>query len=161
MKCPICGCKMREEFMCPYCKITGEQVRNASNKKAKERIRKKDTKEVYSSSYMPKDVNRTRLLLVNLFGGFLGVHNFYVGKWKMGLYAVLSFVFVLLFHSLSFYIYTENVVLGYLKDLGYALYAVVVFFWISDFFKILFKKFSMPVVLAEPEFKTKGGKKKK
>ena len=161
MKCPICGCKMKEEFMCPYCKITGEQVRTASNKKAKERIKNRDTKEVYSSSYMPKDVNRTRLLLVNLFGGFLGIHQFYVGKWKWGLYSVLSFVYVLIFHALSFYLFKDNIVLTLFADLGYALYAVVVFVWIQDFFKILFKKFSMPVVLGEPELKMKGGKKKR
>lgn len=160
MKCPICGCKMKEEFMCPYCKITGEQVKNASNKEAKTRIKKRDTKEVYSSSYMPKDVNRTRLWLVNLFGGFLGLHQFYVGKWKWGLYSILSFVYVLIFHALSFYIYKDSVVLSYFADFGYAIYAVVVYVWISDFFKIMFKKFSMPVVLAEPEFRTKGGKRK-
>ena len=44
MKCPICGCKMKEEFMCPFCKITGEQVRNVSNKEAIKRIKTKDTK---------------------------------------------------------------------------------------------------------------------
>ena len=99
---------MKEEFMCPYCKITGEQVKNASNKEAKARIKKRDTKEVYSSSYMPKDVNRTRLWLVNFFGGFLGLHQFYVGKWKWGLYSILSFVYVLIFHALSFYIYKDN-----------------------------------------------------
>ena len=93
MKCPICGCKMKEEFMCPFCKITGEQVRNASNKEAIKRIKTKDTKEVYTSSYLPKDVNNTRLMLTCLFGGVFGVHQFYTGKYKTGFFYLFSFFY--------------------------------------------------------------------
>ena len=70
MTCPICGCKMPNKTMCIYCKITGDQVENASNKKAKERIKNHDRKEVYYSTTMPKDVNRTKLLLLTLLLGW-------------------------------------------------------------------------------------------
>jgi len=158
MKCPICGCKMKEEFMCPYCKITGTQVKEASNKKAKEKIKKRDVKEVYNSTYMPKDVNRTRLLLVALFGGLFGSHHMYVGKYKMGLFYAISFVYCFTFFALSFYIFKTNVPLKYFADFGYMIYAVVLFMWISDLFKILFKRFSIPVVLGEVQFRAKEGK---
>jgi len=36
MRCPICGAKMVNKQLCPYCKITDEQVVSASNKKVKE-----------------------------------------------------------------------------------------------------------------------------
>lgn len=159
MKCPICGCKMKEEFMCPYCKITGTQVKEASNKKAKERIKKKDTKEVYNSTYMPQDVNRTRLLLVTLFGGFVGAQKFYVGKYKMGLFSVFAFAYCFTFYALSFFIFKDVMALKYFADFGYMMYAVVIFVWISDFFKVLFKKFSIPVVLGDVQFRGKEGKK--
>lgn len=158
MKCPICGCKMKQEFMCPFCKVTGHQVRNASNREAKERIRKKDTKEVYNSSYMPKDINRTRLLLITLFGGFVGTHQFYVGKYKTGLFFGFSFLYTIVFFALSFYMFPNNVVLKYFANFGYIIFAVVIFLWISDFFKVLFKRFSVPVVLAPIEFGHKEGK---
>lgn len=159
MKCPICGCKMKEEFMCPFCKITGEQVRNASNSEAKERIRRKDTKEVYNSSYLPKDVNNTRLMLIALFGGAFGIHQFYVGKYKTGLFYMLSFLYAVIFYALSWLLFPGVVVLEYFMDFGLLLAALIILLWISDFFKICFKSFSIPVVLGEVKF-TKKGKKK-
>ena len=36
MRCPICGSKMVQKQLCKYCKITDDQVKNASNKKVKE-----------------------------------------------------------------------------------------------------------------------------
>ncbi len=153
MKCPICGCKMKEEFMCPYCKITGDQVKNASNKEAKERIKKKDTKEVYNSTYLPKDVNNTRLLLLTLFGGFLGIHQSYVGKWKTGLFYCFGFMIPLIFFVLSTYIFVENKILQYMSQVGYVFAALVIFLWIADFFKVCFKSFSIPVVLEEGNVK--------
>lgn len=159
MKCPICGCKMKEEFMCPFCKITGEQVRNASNQEALKRIKKKDTKEVYMSSYLPKDVNNTRLLVIALLGGFLGIHQLYVGKYKTGLFYAISSFFSILFFVLSHYIFKGVVWLEYLMNFGYMLGAVIMFCWISDVIKILFRSFSIPVVLGEIQYNKKEKKK--
>ena len=153
MKCPICGCKMKEEFMCPYCKITGQQVKDASNKKAKERIKEKNIKEVYNSTYLPSDVNNTRLMLIALFGGIFGVHRFSVGKYKSGLFCTIATCFTMIFYVLSRILYPNNLILEYFCSFGYVLGAVVLFMWISDFFKIVFKSYSMPVVLGSVRFK--------
>jgi len=153
MKCPICGCKMKEEFMCPYCKVTGQQVKDASNKEAKERIKRKDTKEVYNSTYLPKDVNNTRLMLIALFGGFFGVHQFYVGKIKTGFFYLFLAFFLFIFYILSKMIFVGNVTLNYFCSFGYILCGIVLFMWIADFFKICFKSFPIPVVLGETRFK--------
>ena len=152
MKCPICGCKMKEEIMCPYCKITGHQVKEASNKEAKQRIKNKDTKEVYNSSYLPKDVNNTRLLLCALLGGFIGVHQMYVGKYKTGIFYAFGFMVPLIFFILSKYIFQTSAVLQTITVVGYALAAIITFSWVSDIFKILFKSFSIPVVLGTEKF---------
>lgn len=153
MKCPICGCKMKEEFMCPYCKITGDQVKNASNKQAKEKIKRKDVKEVYISTYLPKDVNNTRLLLLTLFGGFLGIHQLYVGKLKTGLFYCFGFMIPLILFALSSYIFIGNGFLNILSQVGYIFAAVVIFLWIADFFKVCFKAFPIPVVLGDGNVK--------
>ena len=155
MKCPICGCKMREQFMCPFCKITGDQVRNASNKEAIERIKKKNTKEVYISTYLPKDVNNTRLLLISLFGGFFGVHNIYVGKFKTGLFFAISAFFSLVSYILSHIIFKDVLWLQYVMTIGLIFGAINIFCWISSVFKILFRVFPMPVVLSEVKFEKK------
>ena len=158
MKCPICGCKMKQEIMCPYCKITGDQVKLASNKEAKKRIKQKDTKEVYNSTYMPKDVNRTRLMLVALFGGLFGAHQFYVGKYKWGLFYSISVCLSLIAFAFATKIYPNIAWLSSVADIFYMLDAIVLMMWMSDFFKICFKNFSIPVVLGEEKY-VKGGKK--
>lgn len=145
--------------MCPFCKITGEQVRNASNKEAMVKIREKDTKEVYNSSYLPKDVNNTRLFLKALFGGFLGIHQMSVGKYKTGwFYAILSF-YAIFTYILSHFLFPSSVVLEYFMKVGFVFGAIVIFCWIADCFKILFKSFSIPVVLAEVGYGKKEKKK--
>ena len=159
MKCPICGCKMKEEFMCPFCKITGEQVKNASNKEAIERIKNKDTKEVYMSSYLPKDVNNTRLFIMTLLGGFLGIHQVRVGKYKTGFFYLFLTFFSVVSYILSHFIFKDSVILEYCMKFGFILGAIVIFCWISDCFKVLFKSFSMPIVLGEVEYKKKEKKK--
>ena len=161
MKCPICGCKMKDEFMCPYCKITGEQVRSASNKQAREKLKKGDKKDVYTSTYLPSDVNNTRLFLVALFGGFVGAHCFYVGKRKSGFAYVIGFILLMAWHFLYTYAYPNSTVMMYIANVGYALGAVLVFLWISNCVQIMFKHYGIPVVLGEPKTKSKEGKKKK
>ena len=108
MKCPICGCKMKEEFMCPYCKITGRQVKTASNKKAKEKLITGDQEGVYNSSYLPCDINNTRLMLITLFGGPFGLHRFHVGKFKTGFYFLISCFYTVIFYILSTMIFKDN-----------------------------------------------------
>lgn len=152
MKCPICGCKMKDEFMCPYCKITGKQVRNASNKEAKERIKKGDTKEIYSSSYLPRDVNNTRLLVAVLLGGIFGVHQFYVGKKKTGFFYLFSFMLGFISYVLSDMVFKDVIFLKYVMNVGIMFSALIIFLWISDIFKVLFKSFSIPVVLADVDY---------
>jgi len=161
MKCPICGCKMKEEFMCPYCKITGNQVKTASNKKAKEKLIKKDKEGVYNSSYLPSDVNNTRLLLITLFGGPLGIHYFYVGKFKTALYVLLSCFYTIIFYIISEMIFKNKLVFEIFLSVGYVLYGIALFMWMSDFVKVCFKKFSMPVVLGDIEQPKKEIKRKK
>ena len=159
MKCPICGCKMKEEFMCPFCKITGDQVRNASNKEAIKKIKNKDTEEVYNSSYLPKDVNNMRLFIKALLGGYLGIHQMSVGKYKTGWFYLCLTAFAIITYILSRYLFPTNLILDAFMKIGFVFGAVVIFCWISDCFKILFKSFSIPVVLAEAEYKNKEKKK--
>ena len=42
---------------------------------------------------MPKDINRWKLLLICLFGGLVGAHNIYIGRYIKGFF---SMFFILL-----------------------------------------------------------------
>ena len=78
MRCPICGAKLKDE-KCPYCLITNKQVIYASNKKAK--AFKKENKEkdnVHTSTIRPKDVNKVKIWLFTVLGGWFGADSFLI-----------------------------------------------------------------------------------
>ena len=58
-------------------------------------------------------------------------------------------------------IFKDNIVLKYFENSGYLLYGIALFMWMSDFVKVCFKKFSMPVVLGDIEQPKKEVKRKK
>ena len=139
--------------MCIYCKITGDQVEGASNKKAKEHIKAKDRKDVYYSTTMPKDVNRTHLMLLTILLGFFGAGNYYVGKYAKGAYCTASWIVFLPF-------VISNSVFGgglYAIKLLSEITAVLVMFnllmWIADIFSLIAKTYKVPVVLGEKKKK--------
>ena len=146
MKCPICGCKMKHEIACPYCNITGDEVRFVSNVEAKKRIKAKEPKEVYNSTYIPYDINRRRLALVTILGGFFGLDLYYVGRYK---YAILQLATI----------FVAFVCFILFKYLGYAFFevpteiltlvcAIFVLLWFTRIFNVLIlKKATIPIVL--------------
>lgn len=159
MKCPICGCKMKDEIMCPYCHITGDQVKNASNKEAKRRIKERNTKEVYESNYTPIDINNTRLSLMVLFGGLFGVHRIYLGKYKSGFIFPIVLLLTIISHVLKTNFITNSITMNYVADFFYLAEGLLILQWISDFIRILLRNFPIPVVLGEKNNDIRGKKK--
>lgn len=153
MTCPICGCKMPNKTMCIYCKITGDQVENASNKKAKERIKNHDRKEVYYSTTMPKDVNRTKLLLLTLLLGYLGIGNYYVGRYVKGLYSTLSWVIYLPFGITNAVLNGKVAAFKLLSEIFAVFVMIAIVLWVADTIAVIAKIYKMPVVLGEKKKK--------
>ena len=153
MTCPICGCKMPNKTMCIYCKITGDQVENASNKKAKERIKNHDRKEVYYSTTMPKDVNRTKLLLLTLLLGYLGIGNYYVGRYVKGLYSTLSWVIYLPFGITNAVLNGKVPAFKLLSEIFAVFVMIAIVLWVADTIAVIAKIYKMPVVLGEKKKK--------
>ena len=146
MKCPKCGCKIHKQIMCPYCKITGDEVRFASNKEAKRRIKEKNTKEVYNSTYLPYDVDRRKLTLITIFGGFFGFDLHYLGRYKSAIIQfaiiILAFIFVVM---TNFFGYSFIKIITEVLTLISTIYLMI---WFTKIFNILvFKKANIPVVL--------------
>lgn len=152
MRCPICNCKMKHKTICPYCKITGEQVSGASNQLAKVALRSGEKQKVVYSSTFPYDVNYTRLLLLTIFTGFLGVHNFYIGRDKKGVFCIASLVLTIIFMILDM---AFNATRFFVYDLFYEIFflcaTITIMFWIYDILCLAFKSFKMPVVLLDNE----------
>lgn len=153
MRCPVCGAKLVAKQICPYCKITDEQILGASNKKVKE-YRKTGNKDlICKTTVVPSDVSRLKLILYTIFLGWCGVNHYYVSRNVRGTYAVISSAGSIGILLLSF-------VLGEMSKVGTTIYglfyniffymmAINVVLWILDIFAVLLKTFKIPVVLAK------------
>ena len=150
MKCPICGCKMKKEIVCPYCKITGDEVRFASNKEAKRRIKRKETEEVYESTYIPYDVSKKKLLTIAVLGGFIGADAFFVGRYKRAL--IQSAIIFLSFMMFIMFQYLGMIFLKVPVELMTLVCAWFMLTWITNICNIIFfNKATVPIVLPTKE----------
>lgn len=153
MRCPICGAKLIGKQLCPYCKVTDEQIFNASNKKVKE-YRKTGNKDlICKTTVVPNDVSRIKLILYTIFLGWCGVNHYYVSRNVRGTYAVVS-------SAGSIGIMILGMAIGNITGAWIIIYnvcysalfymmAINVVLWILDIFGVLFKTFKIPVVLAK------------
>lgn len=141
---------MKKEIVCPYCKITGDEVKLASNKEAKRRIKRKEVEEVYESTYIPYDVNKKKLLAITVLGGFIGADAFYVGRYKRAL--VQSAIVFLSFVLFVMYQYLSVVFLKVPVELLTLVCAWFVLTWFTNIFNIIFfNKATVPIVLPTKE----------
>ena len=151
MRCPICDAKLESGIICKYCKVTKEQIENASNKKVKE-YRKNDKSDlIYFTNVVPKDVSKIKLLLYAIFLGLFGIHLFYVKRYKRGLFAAIAFPLALFLQIISGSItwFRNNMFLELLYEISIGALAFSIIFWLSDILAIIFKGFKVPVVLGE------------
>lgn len=158
MKCPVCGARLVAKQICPYCKITDEQILEASNRKVKE-YRKTGNKDLICyTNVIPKDVSRLKLILYTIFLGWFGINHLYVLRPVRGIFSIVSTVGSLSILFLG--IAVEIPSTGFLSSLYVILYnvlfyamAINVVIWAFDVFAVLFKTFKVPVVLPKKEKK--------
>ena len=157
MRCPICGAKLKDE-KCPYCLITNKQVIYASNKQAK--ALKKENKEknnVHTSNIRPKDVNKVKIWLFTVLGGWFGADSFLTGKYYKGMYSLFTYIAV--FISTTLVVFTERFMWGenalttfsYLQSLFSIFGAISFMLWFSGVVQLITKKYKYPVVLPSSE----------
>ncbi len=135
---------------CPYCKVTREQVENASNKKVMAARKEGKKNEIYFSSTLPKDVNRMTLMWLTLFLGWAGAGSFYVKRNFRGCFFITSICLGIIFYVIKA---TTAVNLGnvfeFFYELAFYLLAFVVILWVWDMIAILTKSYKVPVVLGD------------
>ncbi len=145
MKCPKCGCGIKQDTFCPYCKITADEVRFASNNEAKKRIKEKETDGVYTSSYIPYDVSKWKLFFITLFGGVFGFDAYYLGRYKRAVIQFATFFLAFVSFTLKQYFGFEAFALP--TDILTLICAVFVVMWIGNVIGVAFNKATVPVVL--------------
>ena len=147
MLCPKCYTKInKDKNRCDYCGFNINDLKDASNKKAKKALHSPFKDDVLFTSQLPNDVSKKKLMLFSIFLGLFGVHNFYVGKIWQGLYNVVvtSLVAVLGAIIIALKIIT-NTPLYIAFQFLLVFQGINVIWVIVDIFNIIFNRYKVPV----------------
>ncbi|MGN0961445.1 MAG: hypothetical protein ACI4PF_04530 [Christensenellales bacterium] len=157
MRCPVCGAKLVAKQVCPYCKITDEQILSASNKKVKE-YRKTGNKDLICyTNVIPSDLSRLKIILYTIFLGWLGINHLYVSRPVRGIYSIIStagsFGMLIVGSLVTSYSDAGLIIYNIFYNVFFYMMAINVILWIIDIFASIFKTFKVPVVLPRKEKK--------
>lgn len=143
-RCPRCNTKNSySEFKCTECGLIFSRVENGSNKLAKDLILAGKKHETVKGFGFPKDVSKKNFLLLCGFFGFLGVHNFYVGRYFKALFQLVVGLVSVIFTVLSGYIPNYDFIMSFL----FLPVAIDAIFWLFDFIDGVFNKYRIPVAV--------------
>ena len=146
-RCPRCNTKVPLGVgVCPSCMLNFQKFDDATNKDAKIAIKQGEKNNVLMRKGCPKDVSKTKLLLLTIFLGFVGAHHYYVGRYKMGVFYTIFFIIGLINAILRTTINAAftGIVLE-LFSLLVLVWGAVLFMWIVDISKVCFNKYKIPV----------------
>ena len=146
-RCPRCETKMPISVsVCSSCGLNYTKFNSATNKAGKVALKEGRKEDVIFRKGCPTDVNKTKLLLLAIFLGFTGAHNYYVGRLGKGLFysifflvgianAVLTVVFKAVFTGWVYEVVTILVLI----------WGLVILMWMFDIINIIFNKYKIPV----------------
>lgn len=155
LKCPICGAKMFNNQICPYCNITDEQVLGASNKKVKEFRKSGNTDMIHTTTVFPYDLDKWKMLIFAILLGWAGGHHFYVKRPIRAWYSIISTVGSTFILCCSFFVDISikwlNIAFNITYEILFYMMAINVLLWVWDIVAILIRTFKYPVVLPKKE----------
>lgn len=148
-RCPRCERKMGlAEPKCPSCGLVFSRLAKATNKAAKQAIKRREYNKVILDTVLPQDVNKWKLFFMALFLGLFGGHAYYVGRYKRGIFYSVAFVLVAIVAAFPL-AYWANMY----WELAFSLLVLPVGFsfiiWFMDVFAILCNKFKVPISIPE------------
>lgn len=154
MRCPICGAKLMAKQICPFCKVTDEQILSASNRKVKEYRKTGNTDLIHYSNVIPKDLSKLKIWLYTIFFGFMGVNHYYILRPIRATYSLISFIGSVLVFILGFVTISTKFLSTLFSIFYYILFlmmAINVVMWLGDILALLLHSFKVPVVLGKKE----------
>ncbi len=146
-KCPRCQTKMSVDLaVCPSCQLNFKKFYEATNSEAKQAIKEGRKDEVLMLKGYPADVKKWVMILITIFGGWFGMHYYFVGRYKMGIFFTSAFMI----GALNAILNSFNVIIfsGFAAEIFYCLvlmWGAVIFLWIVDVAKVCLNKFKIPV----------------
>lgn len=146
-RCPRCNLKMPiGANVCPGCELNFSKFESATNKAGKIALSEGRKEDVLYRKGCPKDVDKTKLLLMAIFLGFAGGHNYYVGRIGRGLFCTIFFLFGLMNSILS--VVFKATITGWLYEIISILvliWGAVLVMWLFDIINIILNKYKIPV----------------
>jgi len=150
-KCPRCNQKVYfNDIKCDECGLIFSRLNFASNFEAKKAIVNREGEKVIKTTQFPSDLKRWLAGLLCAFGGFLGLHNFYVGRYFKG-----AFSFIVSSISIILIFILESTSVLFQMPLWLFSAAAVFALWFYDLFLIAINKYKVPIALLMPEKKVK------
>lgn len=147
-RCPRCDTKLEEEIViCPKCKLNFQKFDMATNYEAKLAYSESDNDRVLLRRGCPSDVKKWKLLLLTIFLGYTGAHNYYVGRNKRGIFFTVFFIIGIINAIFTIKNITLNSDLGQIFYFLVLFWGIVIFMWIIDIIHIIFNRFKIPVSL--------------
>lgn len=144
--CPRCGMQcLKGTDTCPDCGLVFSRLDIATNKDAKNKLKRRDKDFIIYTSKLPSDVKYIKLLLITIFLGLVGGHCFYVGRYVRGGLLLLNSLVVLLCVILN------DQLIGI--DNGQFIAAIaticgfIMFVWVYDLIMVIIKKFKVPIAI--------------
>ncbi len=149
-RCPRCGTKNAyTQFRCTDCGLVFSRVENGSNKIAKQLILSGKKNETIKAPSFPKDVKKSKFLLLSGFLGLFGVHNFYVGRYVKATIQLICGMLTIILSVLSSYITN----LDYVMSFAFLPVAINGLMWLFDFIDGIFNRYKIPVAVDFSESK--------
>ena len=148
MLCPKCYNKVdKQQKRCGKCGFNLELIEGASNRQAKKALKSEYKDSVIYVGGIPEDVSKKKLILLSIFLGMFGAHDFYVGKFWQGLYKLITMILTIVSSSLvlMFGIVTQTNALYLTYQFVLVFQGFNVIFWFTDMLLIFFERYKIPV----------------
>lgn len=147
MLCPKCYGKIDKNYnICKHCGFKIKELEGASNKQAKKIKRTIYKDDILYSTYIPGDVSKKKLLLFCIFLGLFGAHDFYVGKFWIGLCKCVTMSITL---TISIILWATNTVTENIFQIIFEFVTIFqgfnVILWVNDIFRISFERYKIPI----------------
>ena len=141
-KCPRCGEKSAKTAKkCSYCGLIFERLKWATNSAGKKMLKagQKD-KVVYIKGY-PKDVKKSKVVLLCIFLGIFGAHYYLIGR-------LAKAVFMTVFGTLAVtfgILYTINMIPDQIYITAQVITAIPFIIWLFDILNVSINRIKIPV----------------
>lgn len=143
-KCPRCNEKtFINTKKCDNCGLVFSKLEYLSNKEAKRAMLKNEKEKIIRTTDFPRDLQRWKAVLLCAFGGALGLHNIYVGRYIKGFFSLIFTVLT----AILILVLEGNVLANLYEIYLFIPGAIVFIFWFYDLFLLLLKKYKVPAAL--------------